>query len=488
MARARSPIVAALATLLAACDPLPPVSPQPTPAPPALHTALAPTASVPVPAPPGPVPEPEGPEPTPVSLPVIEDDLAAAFAEARSSGRLVFVEAWAEWCHTCLSMRNYVLPDPSLVPLGTDVVMAAIDTDRDENAAFLKEHVVNVWPTLLLLDPESSQVLGYWQGAASVAELRRFVRQAVELRQALRQGSTDPLVVGLVEAKRAQAGGKYQLASQRFADLARRAPRDWPARSEVLYGWLAAEYRRGRWLSCADVGTRHLDEIEGAALPADASYVLLECAGRVGGNVGGRAADKALARLRAHTDAPPADASVDDRADALSTLAEALSARGDKAGARAATERRLALMEEAARQAPSPRHAAVFDYGRLGAYLALGRGDDAVQMFAARTRDMPDSYEAWARYASVLSQLKRYPEARTAVERAIALAYGPRRLTYQELRASLLVRMGELEAARQAFVELVQGYEALPDTPALKKKKEAGLREARAKVAALSAR
>src|SRR5262249_25461603 len=62
------------------------------------------------------------PSPPPKAAPraplvFLEDDMAGARARASAAGKLLFVDAWAPWCHTCLSMRNFVLSDPSLAPL-----------------------------------------------------------------------------------------------------------------------------------------------------------------------------------------------------------------------------------------------------------------------------------------------------------------------------------------------------------------------------------
>src|SRR5690349_19631534 len=38
-----------------------------------------------------------------------EDAPDAAFAAARAAGRRVVIDLWAPWCHTCLSMQNFVL-------------------------------------------------------------------------------------------------------------------------------------------------------------------------------------------------------------------------------------------------------------------------------------------------------------------------------------------------------------------------------------------
>jgi thiol-disulfide isomerase/thioredoxin len=49
------------------------------------------------------------------------EDFDAGMAKAKAEGKAVLVDAWAPWCHTCLSMQNYVLNDPSLASLGERV-------------------------------------------------------------------------------------------------------------------------------------------------------------------------------------------------------------------------------------------------------------------------------------------------------------------------------------------------------------------------------
>src|SRR5688500_7485568 len=44
----------------------------------------------------------------------IEDDYARALAEARKKKVPLVIDMWATWCHTCLSMQNYVLTEANL--------------------------------------------------------------------------------------------------------------------------------------------------------------------------------------------------------------------------------------------------------------------------------------------------------------------------------------------------------------------------------------
>ncbi len=390
----------------------------------------------------------------------MKDDVDGALARARSEKKALFVDAWAEWCHTCLSMQHYVFVEPSLKALEKRVVFLAVDTEREENAKFLERYKVNVWPTLFVIEPVSGKVAGYWPGAASLGELRSFLDGSLEVIDALGQAglAPDSPLSLLVEAKAATAAGDPKKASALYERAIERAPRDWPRRNEALFGLIQAYARAGNAEKCVALGLRHSPEVTGAALPVDFVSTMFDCS--QGLRVPAKQREvrqSALERLQALTANPPADASVDDRADALDKLSSVMFALADKRGAREAQERRLALMEAAARAATSPEAAATHDYGRANAYLALGRADEAIRMLEERERQMPESYDPPGRLARVLFRLKRWPEALNAVDRALKNAYGPRRLGYLELKADIQRgqhdRAGEIKTLEQLVSE-----------------------------------
>lgn len=390
----------------------------------------------------------------------VEDDLAGATAKARAEGKALFVDAWAPWCHTCLSMQRFVLGDPSLRPLADRVVFASIDTDRPASAAFLARHAVAAWPTFFMIDPATDTIAGFWAGSASAREMRGFIEESLDL---MRGKATDPASRALAEARAAHAAGDGAKAAAAYERAIAAAPPAWPQRSAALVSWMAALWSAKQHDTCVRVGLAHLNEPSGSSAPGDFASYLLMCAGGLpAGNERTTAQRAAVARLSAVIAHPSAEASIDDRADMLNTLADGLTALGEKAGARKAHEDRLALMEKAAREARSPEEAQTFDYGRAISYVALGRGEEAVKMLSERERQFPDAYEPVARLADALFKLGRLPEALAAADRAIARSYGPRKLRYMKLRADVEEKLGDRAAAVATRKAEVAGWEALP--------------------------
>jgi thiol-disulfide isomerase/thioredoxin len=396
----------------------------------------------------------------PAPLRFVEDDLAAATAQARAQGKALFIDAWAPWCHTCLSMKNFVFADPALGALADRVVFVSIDTDRPEAAAFLERHTLKSWPTFFVIDPAADKVVGYWEGSASLREIRGLVEEALA---EIRGGSPDPVSRAFAEARAAHAAGDATRAAAAYERAIAASAPSWPGRGAALVGWIEALAGAKAWAECAHLGQAHAAEVSGSSAPGDFATYLLMCASKLPSGPDQLAARQAaVARLREATAHPAGDASIDDRQDALATLAEGLEALGDAPGARAAEGARAALLEQAAQAAKTPEQAQTFDYARAGAYAALGRTDDAVRMLAQREREMPGSYEPPARLAGVLFKADRLPEALAAVDRAVARAYGPRRLRYLKLRADILAKQGDAAGALAARREEVKGWEALP--------------------------
>lgn len=389
----------------------------------------------------------------------IEDDLPGAQRRASEQKKLLFVDAWAPWCHTCLSMRDVVLKRPELARFERTYVFVALDTDREDSAAFLERYRMRVWPTFFVLAPESGSVLAMHGGALSLEELTALLDAGVQAQRAGPDQAPGAAVLArahqaYVDRDFARAGALYEEAAT-LVENARRA--------EALVGAVRAFSEAGDPARCTSFGTEHLAAVSGAAAPVDFVYYVRDCAQKLPEGQARASVQAALrTRIFALVESPPAGASVDDRADAHALAAEIAREEGDKPRADALETKRLVLLEEAAGRARTPVEAQVYDYERMGALLALDRAEAAVALLEERTRQLPDSYEAHARLAQARIAANDLKGALAAIDRAIALAYGPRRLGYLARKADVLGKLGDKKAQIETLKAEVAGWAELP--------------------------
>ncbi len=348
-------------------------------------------------------------------------------------------------------MKRDVLHDASLGAFSDRFVFVEVDTDKPQNAAFMAKHAVRVWPTFFVVDPATDREVAVYGGSMSLVETANFLREGNGGNGAMAQA------YALLQAGQAKQAA---LAFEAEAHVAG------PRRAEAY----AAAYRAWRdakdMSRCAGTAAAALDVVTGSGAVGDtAGYVLL-CTDALPDSDPDkkRLRTIAKAKLEALVQTPAASASVDDRADVMATLAEVVAADGDTGRARQLHEQRLKLLEDDAKVSDphaDPKAARVHDYARMNSYLELGRGDDAVKMLRERVSQFPDDYEPHARLASTLVKLKKFAEARPEVERAVALAYGPRRLRYLTLLADACKGLGDLPCERAALTRVLADNAAL---------------------------
>src|SRR4051794_16462803 len=119
-------------------------------------------------------------------------------------------------------MRANVFTDKALERYAGQFVWLAIDTENGANANFLAKYPINVWPTLLIIDPKKEQVALRYAGGATVPQLSKLLTDGARLAGSSQQSASDKL---LVEADRLAGEKKNAEALKLYQQAIAKAPK-----------------------------------------------------------------------------------------------------------------------------------------------------------------------------------------------------------------------------------------------------------------------
>jgi tetratricopeptide (TPR) repeat protein len=419
----------------------------------------------------------------PSGIVFLEDDYRGALAKAKAAGKPLFLDSWATWCHSCLSMRAFVFPDAGLRPARDAVVWLAVETEMEKNREVVDKFPTDTWPTFRIIDPNTEQVIGLWIGTSSVNEMRRFVLDTTAAWESARKGGK------LSEAAQAEMRGHaakekrdHATAAKEYRQaLALTAKGDpvRPQRVDLLLFALGHLKTPQALEECVKLATAELPHVPATPTGADVALIGAQCAHAAGDAPGAKPLlSTALARIDSLAGDKKAALSADDRSDLYASLADLLDDLKRHNEAVAVMRKRASLLEAAAAAAPDVASAATFDAHRTDTYLYLGEAPKAEKLLAGREKEMPADYNPPARLAHVLLEEKRAPEAEAAVNRALALMpQGPRKVGILGLKARILAAQGKDKAP--VLNEQLALLRTLPSTqrqPELEKRIEAELK------------
>ncbi len=390
----------------------------------------------------------------------IEDDYAAAVACAKVMNVPIVLDLWAPWCHTCISMQTTVFMDPSMAALADKYVFAALDTDRESNAAAVAKFSNSAWPTFYVIDPKE-QVLARFVGAATLQQFQDFMAAG---RRAAGGGgaAADARLLG---AERALASRDLDTADEELTAALAAAPKNWPRRIEALCSLQLTKYKEDELQACVDLSEKYMDEVGTSAIATNFWSTAVNCAEKREKDEPERSKkirERAAEKLRATIDDPKAPLSVDDRAEALGYLRDALDGLGKKDEAKQVAERLRQHVDEAWAKAPTPFARMAVLWPRAEAYAFLGRPLDLVPDFEKLASELPDEYDPPARLGWLYLKAGKLAEAATWTDKALALVYGPRKGRILSLRAEIAKGTGDRLLERRYRSEAVMLYETLP--------------------------
>jgi hypothetical protein len=402
-------------------------------------------------------------------LPFIADDYPKALAEARARKVPLFIETGAPWCHTCRSMKAYVFTDAALAGQAQRFVWLDIDTERPGNAALTKQLSIAALPTYFIVDPADERVALRWTGGATALQLARILDDghaavAASVTATATVAAQTPADEAMARADDAYGRADYAAAATAYHEAIEQALTGWPRYGRAVESLLFSLQNTDGYEQGAQLAMEAYLRLPRTTSTANIAASGLDCALSLPAEHPRRA--EYVAKLeqisRTVADDRGIPMAADDRSGVYIALLDARQDAHDSTGARAVAEAWSGFLDGEAAKAKTPDARAVFDSHRLSAYIELGQPERAVPMLIASERDLPDDYNPPARLANAYKAMKRWNDALAASDRAMAKAYGPRKLLIYQNRVDIYLGMADPSGARRTLDEAVSYAEALP--------------------------
>jgi tetratricopeptide (TPR) repeat protein len=359
-------------------------------------------------------------------------------------------------------MRAFVFTDPALKEQAGRFVWLAIDTEREGNAPVVQKYPIDAWPTFLVVDPRDERVALRWVGGATVPQLQKLLDDARAAVQGAPSGAG--VEAAFTKAERLYGARDFAGAAKAYQEALKLAPADWPRYGRAVESLLFALGKTDDCATALQLARSALPRLAHTSSTLTAADTGLQCALALPATDASRAETIAVFERAAREAIADAAlmAAADDRSSVYLDLVEARKAAHDAAGARAMAAEWAAFLDAEAAKASSPEGRTVFDSHRLSAYIEMGEPQRAIPMLEQSERDFPRDYNPPARLAYVYSAMKRWDEGLAAADRALLLAYGPRRIRILGTRADLLLGRGDKDRARATLQEALAAAEKLP--------------------------
>jgi tetratricopeptide (TPR) repeat protein len=359
-------------------------------------------------------------------------------------------------------MRAFVFTDVSLARRAGQFVWLSLDTEKAGNAEVKKRLDVNALPTFFVVDAKSEKPALRWVGGATVPQLQKILDDG---RRAAGGGTGKGPDAVLARADQSFAQARYAESAKLYREALDAAPAGWKPYGRAVESLLFALQDSNEARACALLARDAWARLARTQSAANVAASGLSCALELKPEDPDRAA--LVERFRKDTLAVVrsgrSDIAADDVSGAYQVLEEDRERAKDEPGKKDLLREHIAFLEKKAAEAKDPQGRSVFDPHRTIAYIDLGEPERAVPMLQQSEKDFPDDYNAPARLASAYYEMKKYDEAAAASDRALAKAYGPRKIGILQRRSEIEAKRNDTAASRRYLEEALRLAESLPE-------------------------
>lgn len=100
--------------------------------------------------------------------------------KAKEENKLIFFDAYTSWCGPCIKLQNHVFPNKVLGDYyNKNFINVKFDMEKGEGVNLSRKYAVQVYPTLLFIDPRTEKVINHAVGYKNPEQLLQLGEQAI---------------------------------------------------------------------------------------------------------------------------------------------------------------------------------------------------------------------------------------------------------------------------------------------------------------------
>ncbi|WPU94766.1 thioredoxin domain-containing protein [Mucilaginibacter sabulilitoris] len=99
---------------------------------------------------------------------------------ARQQHKLIFLDAYADWCAPCKLLKERTFKDPAVgAQFNRQFINASVDVEKGEGLVLAEQYDITAYPTLLFLDSDG-KVIFKSEGFVNADQLGAFAKSVVK--------------------------------------------------------------------------------------------------------------------------------------------------------------------------------------------------------------------------------------------------------------------------------------------------------------------